>query len=86
MSCVSKRCRHTGTELCNTCKRMHNFQDHYSEYEPTCPHGYTDCILDPAYIFHHHPEWYKDLHGDAKPTDVACNDCTDGECYDDEDK
>ena len=50
-------------------------------YTPTCPHGYMDCVYDPAYIKTHCPEWYQDL---GCPT--TCEDCPAGERYDDEDK
>lgn len=56
----------------------------YSEkgyYYPSCPYGYNDCVCDPMYIKEHYPEWYKDL---GSPT--KCEDCVDGEGYDDEDK
>lgn len=60
-------------------------------YEPTCPHGYEDCIHDPAYIKATYPKWYSELFGDAEPADVACSTgpegyCKKGERYDDEDK
>jgi hypothetical protein len=51
------------------------------KYTPTCPHGYEDCVYDPAYIKTHYPEWYEDL---GCPT--TCEDCPAGERYDDEDK
>jgi hypothetical protein len=50
-------------------------------YTPTCPHGYEDCVYDPAYIKKHYPEWYEDL---GCPT--TCENCPAGERYDDEDK
>lgn len=56
------------------------------KYNPTCPHGYTDCVWDPAYIYATYPNWYKKLKGDALPTEVACEACLNGERYDDEDK
>ena len=56
------------------------------KYRPTCVHGCTDCIWDPAYILATYPNWYKKLYGDAKPEDVACENCKTGERYDDEDK
>lgn len=60
-----------------------------------CPLGCTDCVLDPMYIFKHHPEWYKSMHGDKTPQEVVKETCMeyikewgDGRCheYDDEDK
>lgn len=56
------------------------------KYRPTCVHGCTDCIWDPAYIYATYPNWYKRLYGEAKPVEVACENCADGERYDDEDK
>ena len=60
-------------------------------YKPTCAHGYTDCIHDPAYIKATYPTWYISLFGEAEPEEVACSTgpdayCKDGERYDDEDK
>lgn len=60
-------------------------------YKPTCPHGYEDCIHDPAYIKATYPKWYSELFGDTEPVDVACSTgaegyCKKGERYDDEDK
>lgn len=62
-----------------------------AKYTPTCPHGYDDCIYDPAYIKASSPEWYVTLYGDKAPEEVArdagsCGRCIDGEFYDDEDK
>lgn len=56
------------------------------KYRPTCIHGCTDCIWDPAYIYATYPNWYKKLYGNAKPEDIACENCKTGERYDDEDK
>lgn len=67
------------------------------EYKPVCPRGYTDCVYDPAYIKFHHPEWYKELHGDMTPEEAVhkkggCYDKVEKDpdeeyyCYDDEDK
>lgn len=56
------------------------------KYRPTCVHGCTDCIWDPAYIYATYPNWYKKLYGEAKPEEVACENCKEGERYDDEDK
>ena len=56
------------------------------KYKNTCPHGYTDCVWDPAYIYATYPIWYKKLYGDALPVEVACESCPNGERYDDEDK
>ena len=50
-------------------------------YTPTCPHGYEDCVYDPAYIKTNCPEWYESL---GCPT--TCDNCPAGERYDDEDK
>lgn len=60
----------------------------YTEYIPTCPKGYIDCISDPAYIKYHHPNWYKELYGEKTPEEVSKEECdiNDEYCYDDEDK
>jgi hypothetical protein len=55
-------------------------------YKPTCPHGYTDCVWDPAYIHATYPNWYKKLCGDTLPKENPCEQCPNGERYDDEDK
>lgn len=55
-------------------------------YKPTCPHGCTDCIYDSMYIYSTYPKWYKKLYGDADPKTTVCDNCTNGERYDDEDK
>lgn len=57
-------------------------------YEPTCPCGCDDCVIDPAYIRWSHVEWWEEL---GMPTECNCWE-TDEEgniyCthYDDEDK
>lgn len=84
--CSFTKCIRQDSEFCHLCKRRADYRDYYAEYVPTCKHGYRDCILDPAYTLCHSPDWYKELHGDAKPADVVCTDCDDGEQYDDEDK
>lgn len=67
------------------------------EYTPTCPRGYADCVWDPAYIKHHHPEWFARLWGNRTPEQAAqspggCFDKYKNDpeekyyCYDDEDK
>lgn len=56
------------------------------KYRPTCVHGCTDCIWDPAYIYATYPNWYKRLYGESKPAEVTCENCANGERYDDEDK
>lgn len=66
-------------------------------YRPVCPRGYEDCVRDPAYIKHHHPEWYKELYKDLPPEKAiyahyGCYDRMQEDpneeyyCYDDEDK
>ena len=50
-------------------------------YMPSCVHGYRDCVYDPAYIKNSDPEWWEEL---GCPT--SCEDCEDGDRYDDEDK
>ena len=66
------------------------FKDVY--YRPTCKFGCEDCIHDPAYIKATYPEWYNELFSELSPEEAAldclhdCAYCTDGDCYDDEDK
>ena len=55
-------------------------------YKPTCPHGCTDCVWDPMYIYSTYPNWYKKLYGELNPAEAVCEDCPHGERYDDEDK
>lgn len=50
-------------------------------YEPMCPYGNLDCVLDCNYIKTFYPDWYKEL---GNPT--QCKECIDGNQYDDEDK
>ena len=48
--------------------------DHIN-YLPTCPYGRKDCVLDPAYIKYHQPEYYKKVYGDLEPeavSDLVC--------------
>ena len=62
----------------------HNYCDpqvYQPRYMPTCPHGCEDCVYDPAYIKTHYPEWYESL---GRPT--TCENCPNGERYDNEDK
>ena len=61
------------------------------QYKPTCRHGCTDCIHDPAYILVTYPHWYLNLYGKVTPEQAStdpngCALCKDGEMYDDEDK
>lgn len=51
------------------------------EYTPSCPHGFVDCVCDPAYIRYYYPDWWVEL---GMP--IKCTDCEGGERYDDEDK
>ena len=71
-------------ELCPKCKWNPIYKDlknYHKEYEPVCPFGYTDCILDPAYIKHNSPEWYKTLYGRKTPEEAGCY-CEGGRHYD----
>ena len=52
-----------------------------NEYTPTCPHGFVDCVYDPAYLKEYCTEWWVEL---GMPT--SCKNCENGEKYDDEDK
>lgn len=84
----------TDKSLCDGCRDNPKYADYprkslYREYIPVCPKGYDDCVNDPAYIKHHHSEWYKKLYGDLTPEEVikTKNSCNDDDCYyDDEDK
>lgn len=60
-------------------KRLPDFEN------VSCKFGLTDCICDPLYIKHHYPDWFKKLYPDGDITN-ACEDCEDGDGYDDEDK
>lgn len=88
------RCVNKDTDKCDNCIDHPKWQDrptqsYFELYRRTCPHGYRDCIYDPAYIKFWYPDWYKDLYGDKTPQEVvreSCNDCEDGDRYDDEDK
>lgn len=62
----------------------------FSLYKPTCPFGMTDCVVDPAYIRFHYPDWYKSLYGDMTVEQASQKHCGKSksvwDCYDDEDK
>ena len=86
-------------ELCNSCSDNPKYANypqhsHFAAYIPTCPRGYTDCIYDPAYIYHYSNEWYHELYGDKTPEEAAktclekMQEDPDEEysCYDNEDK
>lgn len=75
---------HLGRAINNICSELTIIESDLpaiNEYIPSCPHGYCDCVYDPAYIRKHYPDWWKDL---GMPT--SCKNCPDGERYDDEDK
>ena len=74
-------------KYCPNCGAKMKWDGMTNEYAPTCKFGYADCIRDPAYIKHEHPEWYTELYGDVDPSEVDdCYDCKNGSRYDDEDK
>ena len=82
-----------GEEKCKSCNHQPGLTDQRMRNPITCKFGYKDCILDPGYIYAHHPKWYKELHGDknyeeaAKDPESSCAFCTEEHCqYDDEDK
>ena len=52
-----------------------------NKYTLTCPHGFMDCVYDPAYLKEYCFDWWKEL---GMPT--SCENCKNGERYDDEDK
>lgn len=58
-----------------------NQSDGESNKELRCKYGYSDCVLEPAYIKENYPEWWESL---GCPT--SCPDCKNGDMYDDEDK
>ena len=45
------------------------------EIIPTCHCGYTDCVLDPAYLLESDPHKYKKKYGDKEPHKVRCTCC-----------
>lgn len=81
-----ERCELYG-KRCSSCKRNRNatLKDFFKDrgYAPTCPHGYDDCILDPAYLIYMKYNKIEDFDYDISE---GCNDCDNGEWYDDEDK
>lgn len=87
------RCVNKDTDKCDNCIDHPKWQDrprksYFELYRKTCPYGYH-CVYDPAYILFYDPEWYKDLYGDKTPQEVvggSCQNCEDGDNYDDEDK
>lgn len=42
-----------------------------TDYTPTCPYGYTDCIWDPAYIHCYHSDWYREIYGNKSIEEVS---------------
>ena len=62
-------------------KRLNKCYPSTNEYTPTCPHGFMDCVYDPAYLKEYCTEWWIKL---GMPT--SCENCKNGERYDDEDK
>lgn len=100
MEKIQKICSYEGVccsdrNLCETCTR--NYANKYKSdnlqwYIPACKYGFEDCVLDPAYMKRWHSQWYEKNYGDMSPEDViklgdcCCNDCSNGDCYDDEDK
>lgn len=67
-------------DLNNNLKRVRSLTN-IEEYRPTCPHGNIDCVYDPAYVRRYYPDWWVKL---GMPT--SCQNCPNGERYDDEDK
>lgn len=80
----------TDKSLCVECRdypkyRYIPMRSYFSAYNPVCPVGMPDCILDPAYLKCYHPEWYEKIYGDMTPEEVAnkfCNKQQDEYCYD----
>ena len=88
--CISYRYR------CEHCKRNKNavLKDYFNDrgYIPSCVHGYTNCICDPAYLIYCSEKGYhrklsesrlKKLQEEIKQ---GCNCGEDAPDYDDEDK
>lgn len=87
--CKREDCLNKNSESCNVCKRNYPvLKDMLVLYIPTCPHGYKDCVNDPAYIKWSDPEWYEELYGNKTPEEASKENCSidDNSCYDDEDK
>ncbi len=89
----------TTKDMCLKCIYNPIYKDlrsYFKEYEPTCPRGYSNCVHDPAYIKHNHPEWYAKIYGDKTPEEASktgsCQEAFEEDpdeeyyCYDDEDK
>lgn len=81
---------------CKYCKRNKNavLEDCFEDrgYIPSCVHGYTDCICDPAYLIYCSEKGYHDklsksrLKKLQKEIEQGCNCGDDAPDYDDEDK
>ena len=87
--CNRSDCLNKGTVACLTCRRNYPpLRDNLVLYKPTCPNGYVDCVLDPAYLKFYDEEYYKEIYGDITPEEASKLHCKAGErnCYDDEDK
>ena len=81
--------------VCDKCRDNPKYKDYpslslFQEYIPTCPYGYADCVIDPAYIKFYYPDWYRELYGDMTPEEASAircrGDSDDCDEYDDEDK
>lgn len=61
-------------------EQIKEYQDKLDE-PLRCKCGYVNCIYEPAYIKENYPDWYEEL-----GCPITCEDCENGERYDDEDK
>ena len=76
-------------EICETCSLNPKYpvlRYHWQKNPVTCKYGFTNCVVDPGYIWKEHPNWYKSMYGDKPYEDIGCPDCVEGDNYDDEDK
>ena len=81
-------------KYCSICTRNPNnpvYSNYYKPYNLTCKYRHSDCIHDPAYIYHYDKDWYFELYGTMTPEEAAvskdgCGYCQHGEHYDWEDK
>ncbi len=61
-------------------EQIKEYQDKLDE-PLRCKCGLVGCVYEPAYIKKNYPDWYEEL-----GCPITCEDCENGERYDDEDK
>lgn len=61
-------------------EQIREYQDKLDE-PLRCKCGLVGCVYEPAYIKENYPDWYEEL-----GCPITCEDCENGERYDDEDK